>query len=112
MNEFDHKASEQLREVLSREQMMRLYQIRMQVRPVAESLASEYVARRLELTEEQRKKAAEIAKGMLAKQLELFREFRRSVRDATQEQRTQLFQKSRKLGSEADKEALKGSSGQ
>ena len=61
-DEIDDQLRDQLRDALSREQMMRLYQIRMQVRPAAESLANPYVARRLELTEEQQKKVAEVAK--------------------------------------------------
>ncbi len=51
--EFDGKAREQLREVLSQEQMRRLYQIRMQVRPAVDSLANRRVVGRLQLTEEQ-----------------------------------------------------------
>ena len=102
-NEFDRKAREQLREVLSREQMMRLYQIRMQVRPIVDSLTNQYVARQLELTEEQQKKVAEIVKNMQAKQSELMR----GMRDATQEQRMEVSQKLRKLRSDADENALK-----
>jgi hypothetical protein len=101
-NEFDRKAREQLSEVLSREQMMRLYQIRMQVRPIVDSLMNRYVIRQLELTEEQQKKVAEIAKNTQAKQSELFR----GMRDATQEQRREVSQKLRKMRSDADGKAL------
>ena len=101
-NEFDRKAREQLSEVLSREQMMRLYQIRMQVRPVVDSLMNRYVIRQLELTEEQQKKVAEIAKNTQAKQSELFR----GMRDATQEQRREVSQRLRKMRSNADGKAL------
>jgi hypothetical protein len=101
-NESDRNAREQLSEVLSREQMMRLYQIRMQVRPIVDSLTNQYVARRLELTEEQQKKVAEITKNTQAKQSELMR----GMRDATQEQRMEVSQKLRKLRSDADGKAL------
>ncbi len=100
--EFDGKAREQLREVLSQEQMMRLYQIRMQVRPTVDSLANRWVAGRLELTEEQQQQLAQIAKDVDAKQAEL----RGSMRDATEEQRTEASQKLRTIRSDADQKAL------
>ena len=105
MDESNRKAREQLREVLSREQMMRLYQIRMQVRPLVESLANRRLASRLQLTEEQQTKVAEIVKETQAKQAEL-RSSMGNFRDATQEQRTERFQKSRKIRSDADEKAL------
>jgi Spy/CpxP family protein refolding chaperone len=101
-DEFERKAREQLRGVLSREQMMRAYQIRMQVRPAIDSLANRFVARRLELTEEQQQKLAQIGKEVEAKQSEL----RGTMRDATQEQRTEIFQKLRKIRSDANEKAL------
>ncbi len=101
-DEYDRKAREQLREVLSREQMMRLYQIRMQVRSVTDSLASRYVAGRLELTDEQKTKLAEIAKDAQAKRSELFG----SMRDASEEQRREAFAKYRKMRTDADEKAL------
>jgi Spy/CpxP family protein refolding chaperone len=101
-DQYDQKAREKLRDVLAREQTMRLYQIRVQVRAVLESLTSRYVADRLKLTEEQKKKLAKINKDVQAKRSELFRD----MRDASQEQRTEAFQKYRKLRSDADKEAL------
>lgn len=101
-DEFDGKLREQLRDVIPREQMMRLYQIRLQVRPVLESLANERVAGRLQLTDEQKSKVAEISKDMQAKQSELYGK----MRDASDEQRSEIFQKMRTLRSEADKKAL------
>jgi Spy/CpxP family protein refolding chaperone len=101
-DEFDRKAREQLREVLSREQMMRLYQIRMQVRPAVESLANRRVAGRLQLTEEQQQKLAQLSKDVQAKQSELLG----GMRDATQEQRREMFEKLRKIRSDADEQAL------
>jgi hypothetical protein len=88
-DQFDDKVREQLRDVVEREQMMRLYQIRMQVRPVVESLANRYVVRRLELTDEQQQKVADLTKEMQAKQSELFG----AMRGASDEQRQEAFQK-------------------
>lgn len=101
-DEFDGKVREQLRDVLEREQVMRLYQIRMQVRPVLESLANQYVARRLELTDDQKSKIEAINKDMQAKQSELYGK----MRDASDEQRSEVFQKIRELRGEADEKAL------
>ena len=100
--EFDGKAREPLRAVLSQEQMMRLYQIRMQVRPPADSLTNQWVAGRLQLTEEQQQQLAQIAKDAEAQQSEL----RGSIRDATEEQRTDVMQKLRTIRSDADQKAL------
>jgi len=101
-DQFDSKLREQLRDVVPREQMMRLYQIRMQIRPVVDSLSNRYVVRRLELTEEQQKKIADISKEMQAKQSELFG----TMRDATDEQRSEAFQKLRQIRDDADQKAL------
>ena len=101
-DQFDDKVREQLRDVVEREQMMRLYQIRMQVRPVVDSLSNRYVVHRLELTEEQQKKVAEIAQETQAEQSELFA----AMRDASDEQRAEVFRKYRQLRSDADEKAL------
>jgi Spy/CpxP family protein refolding chaperone len=101
-DQFDDKVREQLRDVVEREQMTRLYQIRMQVRPVVDSLANRYVARRLELTDEQKKKLAEINEESQAKRSELFA----GMREASDEQRSEAFQKMRKIRAEADEKAL------
>ena len=101
-DQFDGKAREKLRDVLAREQTRRLYQIRMQVRAVTDSLGNRYVAGRLKLKDEQQKKVAQITKDMQAKRTELFA----SMRDATQEQRREAYEKYRKLRTDADKQAL------
>ncbi len=67
----------------------------MQVRPAVESLTNRRVAGRLQLTEEQQQKLAQISKDAEAKQPEL----RGSMRDATDEQRTEVFQKLGKIRS-------------
>ena len=81
---------------------MRLYQVRMQVRPVVDSLANRWVAGRLQLTEEQQQNVAQIAKDVEAKQSEL----RGGIRDATDEHRTEVFQKLRTIRSDVDEKAL------
>ena len=101
-DEYDQKAREGLRGVLAREQMIRLYQIRLQVRAVVDSLENSYVARRLELTDEQKQKLAKIKKDGQAKRSELFA----GMREASDEQRRAAFEKYRKLRTEADEQAL------
>ena len=98
----DRKAREGLRDVLVREQMMRLYQIRMQVRAVVNSLENRFVARRLELTDEQKEKLAKINKDARAKRSELFS----GLRDASDEQRREAFEKFRNLRTETGEQAL------
>ena len=101
-DQYNQKAREGLRDVLAREQMMRLYQIRLQVRAVVDSLENRYVARRLELTDEQKEKLAKINKGAQAKRSELFS----GMRDASDEQRRGAFEKYRKLRTETGEKAL------
>jgi len=98
----DQKAREGLRDVLAREQMMRLYQIRMQVRAVVDSLENRFVARRLKLTDEQKEKLAKINKDAQAKRSELFS----GLRDASDEQRREAFEKFRKLRTATGEQAL------
>jgi hypothetical protein len=59
----DEKARREIDEVLSGEQMIRLYQIRLQVRGALYGLNNKWIAGRLELTDEQQKKAAELEKA-------------------------------------------------
>ncbi len=101
-DQFDQKVREQLGDVVEREQVMRLYQILMQVRAVVDSLANRYVAGRLELTDDQKNKLDEINKDVRAKQSEVYT----TLRDASDEQRSEAFQKLRKIRSDADGEAL------
>ena len=101
-DEFDSKAREKLHDILAREQMMRLYQIRMQVRSVTNSLDNRYVAGRLKLTDDQKAKLAEVGKEVQAKMSELYGK----MRDASQEQRSEIFQKFRSIRSESDEKAL------
>jgi len=100
--QFDCKAREKLPGVLNKEQMTRLNQIHMQTRPAVQSLGDKGVADQLKLTEEQKKKLAQINKHMQAKQSELYS----GMRGASREQRTEMFEKFRKIRGEADKQAL------
>jgi len=101
-DQFDDKVREGLGDVVEREQMIRLYQIRLQVRAVVDSLANRYVAGRLKITDEQKEKLAQIAKETRAKQFELYG----SLRDASEEQRGEVFQKLRKVRGDASEQAL------
>lgn len=101
-DQLDGKVREQLRDVVKREQMMRLYQIRLQIRAVADSLANRYVAGKLKLTDDQKSNAAQINKDMQAGRSELYA----TMRDASDEQRREIFQKLRKIRSDADEKAL------
>jgi len=99
---FDGKAREELGKVLAREQMIRLYQIRMQFRAVTDSLASRYVAGKLKLTDEQKKKVADIAKDSRAKRYEIYG----SMRNADEKKRAEARKKLQKIREDADKKAL------
>jgi hypothetical protein len=99
---LDKKAEEQLGSALSKEQMARLGQIRVQARGTVASLANKSVAEKLKLTEDQQKKVADLAKEMQTKRTEMFS----NLRDATPEQRTEAMKKYRELSAETDKKAL------
>jgi len=101
-DQSDQKVREQLGAAVEREQLMRLYQIRLQVRAVVDSLANMYVSGRLKLTDDQKSKLDEISKGVAAKQSELYA----TIQGASDEQRSEAFQKLRKIRSDADAEAL------
>jgi Spy/CpxP family protein refolding chaperone len=99
---YDSDSRKQLHEVLSREQMMRLYQIRMQYRAVTETLASKYVAKRLKLTDDQKTKAAKIGADSRTKLYAIYR----TMRDADEAKRTEARKKLGEIRDEADKQAL------
>ena len=103
---FDGKAHEQLRELLPREKLIRLYQIRLQVRGAVYGLNHKYVAARLELTDEQKKKAAEIEACRDKKRSELYGELRSLGDDQRREKWREAFPKFRKIRSDADAEAM------
>jgi len=105
-NQFDGKARGELREVLSREQMMRFFQIRLQVRGTLDALNNRWIAGRLELTDEQKKKAAELDKATQDKITKAYA----PLRDLSQEERrakmAELREKITKLREEAEKKAF------
>ncbi|MHB1034900.1 MAG: Spy/CpxP family protein refolding chaperone [Pirellulales bacterium] len=102
----DQQAREQLRDVLTQEQWMRLYQIRLQVRGLAVSLKNPRVAERLKLTDEQKTKAAEIEKAMGEKSAEAFGGLRDLSQDDRRAKMGEVRDKLRKIRSEADEKAL------
>lgn len=102
-DQLDTKLREQLRGVdLQREQMMRLFQIRLQVNAVSDSLANERLASRLEITDEQKQKFVEINKELQSKQTELYAK----MSNASQGERGSMYQELRQLRTDADQKAL------
>ena len=101
-NQLDGKARERLRNVLSKEQTTRLGQIRIQVRGTVDGLADKDVVDKLKLNAKQKEQLAQIKKDTDTQRSALFR----SLRDATQEKRTEAMQKYRQLRTDAEKAAL------
>jgi len=100
--QYDSNSRKQLQDVLSREQMVRLYQIRMQYRSVTDTLAGKYVAKKLKLTDDQKTKAAKIGADSRTKRYAIYR----TMRDANEAKRAEASKKLRELRAEADKQAL------
>jgi len=86
-NQADEKARREVSEVLAGKQMMRLYQIRLQVRGDVYGLNNRYVAGRLKLTDEQKNNAAEIEKATTEKTSQAFS----GLRDLSEQERRQKF---------------------
>ncbi|MBN1347377.1 MAG: Spy/CpxP family protein refolding chaperone [Phycisphaerae bacterium] len=101
-DQFDAKASAQLKDVLTKEQTARLDQIRVQSRPTIDALADKDVAAALKLTDDQKAKLDQINKDMRAEQTKLFA----GMQNVPREQRAESFQKYRKLREDADKNSL------
>jgi Spy/CpxP family protein refolding chaperone len=100
--ELDRKARQALRDVLSREQWMRLFQIRIQVGGTLAALTNPRLAARLKLTDEQNQKLAEIQKTTQAKTSAIMGE----LSTLSQEERTEKLAEVRKLRQKADQDAL------
>ena len=104
--QFDEKAHGQVRQLPSSEQMIRLYQVRLQVRGAVYGVNNQWIANRLKFTDEQRKKAAELEKTTREKISEAFS----GLRDLPQEERRKKYAEVRekvgKIRSEADEQAL------
>ncbi len=101
-DQADRKAREALRGVLEREQIIRLYQIRIQLRGAVYGLSIEFVAGMLKLSDEQKKKVAAIDKSVQEKRSKLYA----GSRDASQEERRKRYTELRTVGQKADEEAL------
>ena len=104
--QFDEKARGQLRDLLSEEQMMRLYQIRLQVRGAVYGLNNKWIAGRLKLTDDQKKKAAELEKATQEKIFGTFSGLRDLSREERREKMAELREKIRKIRSKAGEQAL------
>jgi len=106
MTELREQSDEKVRnaasEMLSREKMIRLYQIRLQVRGAVFGVNHRFVAGRLELTDEQKIKAAELEE---ATQKKVYGSFS-GMRDMSDQQRRELFEKMRKIRTDADAKAV------
>jgi Spy/CpxP family protein refolding chaperone len=105
--QIDQKARGQLRDVLSAEQIRRLFQIRIQVRGAVYALNTKWIASRLKLTEEQRKKVAEIDKTTQKKTADLFGGLQNLSDQERREKWGELFQKLRELQDKANEQAVK-----
>jgi len=101
-DQYDTKAREQLSPILGREKLIRLYQIRLQVRSPLESLAHTFIIGRLKITEAQQKKLKAIETDVQAQRTKLFS----SMRDASQEARRAAYDKYRKMRADTDAKAL------
>jgi len=104
-NQSDARAREELREVLG-EKLMRLYQIRLQVRGAAWALANARTAQRLKLTDEQKTKAAELDKATQEKTSEVFGGMQNLSQEERREKMAEAGKKARAIRTEADKKAV------
>lgn len=105
-NQLDEKAHGQIREVLAAEQMMRLYQIRLQVRGAVFGLNNAWIAERLKLTDDQKKKAAELDKATQEKTFDAFSGLRNLSQEQRREKMAEVREKLRKIRSDANQQAL------
>ena len=94
--QYDSNSRKQLHDVLSREQMRRLYQIRAQYRAVTDTLSSKYVADKLKLTDKQKTEIAKIGADSRTKRYAIYR----TMRDANEKKRAEAREKIRELSAE------------
>ncbi len=106
LNQFDEKARDQLREVLSEEQLTRLYQIRLRVRGPVYGLNNSWIAEKLKLTDQQAKKAAAIRTAMQDEIYQLLSGPPDPRPDERRKKMAELGEKYNKIRSDADKQAL------
>ena len=104
--EFDKKARSAIHEIISREQMGRVYQIRLQLRGDLYGLNSKWIAGQLKLSDEVKKKAAELDKATQEKIFETYS----AIRDLKDEERRKKYgeirEKIGKIRAEANQKAL------
>ncbi|HUT13174.1 MAG TPA: hypothetical protein VMY42_21980 [Thermoguttaceae bacterium] len=105
-DQFDEKARGLIREVLSGEQMMRLYQIRLQVRGAVYGVNNQFIAGRLKFTDEQKEKAAALEKATEEKIFAAFSGLRDLSEEARRAKFAELREKIQKIRNEADEKAL------
>ena len=98
----DEKVRKEASGILSQEKMIRLYQIRLQVRGAVFAVNHRFVANRLKLTDEQKTKAAELEE---ATQKKIYGSYT-GMRDMSDQKRRELFEKIGKIRMDADKEAV------
>lgn len=103
---WETKVQAGLGELLPREQLIRLYQVRLQVAGVVYGLNHPFVAGRLKLTDEQKQRAAALDEETQQGRRDVFS----GMRDVSQEQRTSKWAEAReklaKLRAAADEKAL------
>ncbi|NQT41317.1 MAG: hypothetical protein HQ581_27765 [Planctomycetes bacterium] len=103
---FDENARKALHEMLPREQMMRLYQIRLQVRGNLFAVNNGWMANRMKLTDEQKKKAADLETATREKTSAVFS----GIRELPEQERRQKFTEARekiaKVRAAADEQAV------
>ena len=102
----EEKSRNQLREVLAREQMIRLYQIRLQIRGPVYGLNHKFIAGRLKLTPEQREKAAQIQKDSQQKTREAFQGMRGLSQEERRQKMSEVREKLGKIRSDAAEQVL------
>ena len=104
--EFDEKARSAIRKVISGEQMVRIYQIRLQLRGDLYGVNNKWVAGQLKLTDEVKRKAAELDKETQEKVFEAYS----ALRDLKDEERRKKYgeirEKTSKIRAEANEKAL------
>jgi Spy/CpxP family protein refolding chaperone len=86
--------------------MMRLFQIRLQVRGTLDALNNTWIAGRLELTDEQKKKAADLDKATQDKVSEAYAPLRDLSQEERREKMAELREKMSKMRDEAEKKAF------
>lgn len=102
LEQSDEKVRKQASEILPSEKMIRLYQIRLQVRGAVFAVNHRFVAGRLKLTDEQKTKAADLE---AATQKKIYASYS-GMRDLNDQQRREAYGKVRKIRTDANAQAV------